>query len=451
MKYTPKKRGFLKTYLLFTIALLITLTGCSMPDKNDKKIDNKTQTAVVSTVNDKEYSLKETVILSRHNVRAPLSTKGSDLYKLTPHEWINWSSDASELSLLGGNLETLMGQYFRKYLVEKGLMAENEQPNKDSVRFYSNSMQRTIATAQYFSSGFLPIANIDVEYHNEIGTMDSVFNPQLTFMNKEFEKIALAEIAEMGGEKGLQGIEESLKEDYQLLADVLDLKESEKAKKEGYTEFPTDDLDIKLQLNKEPSMSGSLRVAAIAVDALVLQYYESTEIEKTAFGKELSYEQWESIAHISNMYSKVLFTAPSIAKNIAHPLLKELKGELTNNERRFSFLCGHDSNIASTLAALGVEQYELPNAIEKTTPIGVKLVMEKWEDKNSEEYITFKLIYLSVDQLRNLQVIDLTNPPMIYDLSLKGINKNKDGMYALNDVMGRFDEAISSYDRLKEL
>lgn len=173
-----KKSLFIKKMLLVLPAILLMFTGCTKSQDNIEK-DKGSSVEVVSKVNDKDYKLKEMVVLSRHNVRAPLSTKGSDLYKITPHEWIEWSSGASELSLLGGNLETLTGQYFRKYLVDKGLMVENEIPDKNAVRFYANSMQRTIATAQYFSSGFLPLANVDVEYHMEIGNMDPVFNPHL--------------------------------------------------------------------------------------------------------------------------------------------------------------------------------------------------------------------------------------------------------------------------------
>ena len=64
------------------------------------------------------YTLKEVVILSRHSIRSPLSTNGSALSRLTPHQWINWTSASSELTLRGGVLETMMGQYFRKWLVD---------------------------------------------------------------------------------------------------------------------------------------------------------------------------------------------------------------------------------------------------------------------------------------------------------------------------------------------
>ena len=94
------------------------------------------------------YSLKQVVVLSRHNIRSPLSGRSSRLQRITPHEWYHWSSAPSELSLRGGALETMMGQYFRKWLVSEGMMKENEIPAEGTMRFYANSLQRTIATAQ---------------------------------------------------------------------------------------------------------------------------------------------------------------------------------------------------------------------------------------------------------------------------------------------------------------
>ena len=65
-----------------------------------------------------------------------------------------------QLSLRGGVLETEMGQFFRKWVVEEGLLPDNYRPTGDEVLFYANSRQRTFATAKYFSAGFLPFANV---------------------------------------------------------------------------------------------------------------------------------------------------------------------------------------------------------------------------------------------------------------------------------------------------
>ena len=86
--------------------------------------------------------------MSRHNIRSPLSTNGSTLSQITSHKWHKWSAAPSELTLKGGILETMMGQYFRQWVVREGLMTENYLPKDGEIRVYANSMQRTIATAQ---------------------------------------------------------------------------------------------------------------------------------------------------------------------------------------------------------------------------------------------------------------------------------------------------------------
>ena len=384
------------------------------------------------------YTLKEVVVLSRHNIRSPLSGKKSTLRRITPHEWFQWSSAPSELSLRGGVLETMMGQYFRKWLVSEGLMKENEMPEEGAMRFYANSMQRTIATAQYFSSGMLPVANIRVEHHCEIGKMDPVFNPQLTDVTDDFRRQAMQEITAMGGEKGLNGISEKMADNFRLLEQVLDMKQSAACRQGDTCRFRTDDLQIHLVQNREPAMGGSFRLACQAADALVLQYYEESDAVKAAFGDTLSLEEWEKISEIKDWYGDVLFTAPVVAHQVAAPLLKTIAEELQTEGRKFAFLCGHDSNIGSVLAAIEAEDYSLPQTIEKKTPIGSKLVVEKWQDAKGQYFVSVNLVYQSTEQLRQLSLLDLNNPPVVFPLQLKGLTMNHDGLYPMDDVLQRF-------------
>lgn len=397
-----------------------------------------------------KYLLKEAVLLSRHNIRSPLSDKGSDLEQITPHKWFNWTSGPSELSLRGGQLETMMGQYFRKYFESEGLFEENAQPKDGEVRIYANSTQRTIATAHYFVSGMLPVADIAVEHKFAPSKMDPVFCPQLTFISEAFKEKALQQIQAMGGAKGFTGICEDLKDSYRVLENTLDLKNSEKARKEGFTKFRYDDLKIILEQNEEPKMKGSLKTATSASDAFILQYYEEKDPLKAGFGHKLSLKDWELISRIKDVYIDVLFTAPVVAVNVAHPLLKDIRKELTTDGRKFAFLCGHDSNIGSVLAALENEPYLLPDSIEKKTPIGSKLAIEKWLGRDGKEYVSLNLVYQSTTQLRERTSLDLKTQPVSYPIFLKGLEKNADGLYRLEDVLERFDKAISAYDDLPE-
>lgn len=396
-----------------------------------------------------KYTLKEVVILSRHNIRSPLSDNGSALGKLTPHRWTNWSAASSELTLRGGVLETMMGQFFRKWLVSEGLFTENYVPNADEVNFYANSMQRTIATAQYFSSGFMPIANVAVRHRYAPSKMDPVFFPRLTKVSEAFCSDAMNQIAAMGGKKGIRGINEGLEDSYRIIADVLDLKDSPACKSGETCAFDDYDTQIILKKGEEPAMKGSLKLANSASDAFILQHYEEADALKAAFGHDISISDWEKIARIKDVYGDVLFTAPVVAYNVAHPLLVYMNDELNSDARKFTFLCGHDSNIASVNAALEVEDYELPSSIEKKTPIGSKLVFEKWIDKSGNEFVAINLVYQTTEQLRNIEMLDLDHSPMVYQLQLKGLKLNADGLYSFEDVNGRFEKAIAAYDDIK--
>ena len=435
------KKGIIIGVILSFVLLILTFSACGKISDNKEK---QSGTTAGNALSRDGYKLDRVVILSRHNIRSPLSDKGSVLDTMTPNEWFSWSSDPSDLSLRGGTLETEMGQYFRKWLETEGLFPEDYRPDPEEVRIYANSKQRTIATAGFFKAGLLPVSNSAVEYHSDFDTMDPVFNPQLTFVSESYREDADKEIQELFGDT-IKGLDDN----YKLLSEVIDVHESEDWKTGKFTGFRTDDTVISLEENAEPSMTGSLKTACSISDALVLQYYEADD-SAAAFGRKLTDEEWEKIAEIKDVYGDVLFTAPDIAVNVAHPLLKEIDSELDTAGRRFTFLCGHDSNIASVLASLKAEEYDLPGAIEKRTPIGSKLVFCRWSDDSGKSYISLDLVYQSVDQLRDLTILDLKNPPEAVSIKLEGLSQNGDGLYEEDEFRQRLKDAINAYYDLEE-
>lgn len=387
------------------------------------------------------YAREEMVILSRHNIRSPLSAPGSVVSRITPHEWFAWSSVPGELSLRGGALEVEMGQFFREWLIAEGFIGKNAVPEKGTVRFYANSIQRTRATARSFAAGMFPMADLPVEQHTPLGTMDPVFNPVITKMTDSFLAKAHAEIEAMGG------LDAPVKANYALLEKVLDMRKAPAAAHDtlSFSQFPS---SIRFELNKEPIMGGGLKMATTASDALTLQYYEEADAVKAGFGHKLSFADWIALSGVKDWYQEMLFGVPSIAVNTSHPLLKELLSELRNPERRFAFLCGHDSNIGGILAALRAEPYSATKAIETKTPIGGKIVIEKFRGSDGRLYADLWLVYASAAQLRGLSLLSPSCPPMAIPLPLRGLVPNADGLYLLSDLEQRFEEAIDAYDQL---
>ena len=417
--------------------------------KDGDKSEAKTEAAALDFHKPgNDYKLQQVVVLSRHNIRAPLSTTGSALDQATPHKWIDWTANASELTMRGGALETMMGSYMRKWLESEQLIPENYRPENGAVRIYANGKQRTIATAQFFSSGLLPVANVDIETHAEYDKMDPVFSPSLTFMSDSYRDAALKEIGSMNGAKGIEDVASNLADSYALIEDVVDYKDSENYRSGQIKDLDTKDTKITLEQNKEPATEGSLKTACQLADALVLQYYEAPDAKAAAFGHDITDEQWKLISKSKDAYVDILYTAPLVATNVAHPLLDEIGKEMDTQGRAFTFLCGHDSNLASVLAALNVEEYELPGAIEVKTPIGSKLVFEKWTNANGEEFGRVRLMYQIVDQLRSGSMLSGAQSPESVDMSFKGLQKNADGLYSYNDLRAHIKAAADEYNNI---
>ena len=392
-----------------------------------------------------KYQLKEVVVMSRHNIRSPLTSGGAAYMRVTPHEWFKWSSPSSQLSLRGGVLETEMGQFFRKWVVSEGLLPDNYRPEGEEVLFYANSRQRTFATAKYFSAGFLPFANVEITHKLAEDKMDPMFTAKFTKMNDAYRQQVLGEIQALHG--GPQAWMAAQKPTLDLMEEVIDMAHSPAALSGDTLHFSFDNMTFKIEKDDEPRMTGGYTLANSVADALVLQCYESESM--TAFGHELTVEQWRAICGVKEVYDGLLFTTHAASVNLAHPLVSRIREELNRSDRKFMFLCGHDSNLASIGAALRFNYPETENALELHTPIGSKLVFEKWSD-GSEDYVAINMVFASVQQLQGRTLLSTDVPPMVLPVTVEGLTANSDGLYRFADLDARFAETMAEYDAIED-
>ena len=419
-----------------SIVILAAILCCSMAVKAQMKRSDDFRA---------RYELKEVVVMSRHNIRSPLSSGGAAYKRVTPHQWFQWSSPSSELSLRGGVLETEMGQFFRQWVVDAGLLPDNYRPEGDEVLFYANSRQRTFATAKYFSAGFLPFANVEITHKLQEDKMDPVFKPQFTKMNDKYRQQVISEMEALHG--GPQAWMQSVQPTLTLMEEVVDMAHSPAAQQGDTLHISFADTQFKIEKGDEPRMTGGYTLANSLADALLLQCYETESM--TAFGHELTTEQWRAICGVKEVYDGLLFTTHAAAVNLAHPLVSRIREELNRSDRKFMFLCGHDCNLASICAVLRMNLPETENALELHTPIGSKLVFEKWND-GTEDYVAINLVYASLSQLQGRKLLSLDEPPMVLPVTIDGLSANADGLYRLADVDARFAEAMAEYDAIED-
>ena len=95
-------------------------------------------------------------------------------------------------------------------------------------------------------------------------------------------------------------------------------------------------------------------------------------------------------------------------------------------------------------------EYLLPDTVEQHTPIGVKLVFERWVAENGAAFWKVSLVYQSTQQLRSMTPLTPENPPMKVAVQFMGVETNEDGMIAEEDLFALVDSAIDAYDELLE-
>ena len=435
----------MKKAILILLSLVLVIVSLSCFAETDPG-----QVQVEESFTDK-YTLEQVVILSRHQLRAPLSSNGSVPSDLTPHSWIQWSAGSSELTMKGGIEEASMGQYFRKWLAQEGLFPENTVPAEGEVRFSARDKQRCRATARYFAAGMFQLADIEVEYPGDAkGTVDFMA-PVLSYYSDEYAEAAVAQVAAMGGNAGFDGLREKTLDVIRLIMNTVDMMGSEAYQSGKYGDLLTDASGYKMEaVGLEPDITGAIKTAYQVADALLLQYYEDPDTVHAAFGHILTEDDWAAIGKFMTTCLEMKHGAPLVAVNVTHPLVQELEKELKNEQRKLCFFCAHDCTVLGTLTALRAELEVLPNSIETKTPIGVKLVFERRRDKNGQAWYRASLVYRSTEQIRSGEMLTLDNPPMTYYLTFEGVETNEDGLISEADFFRIFDRANDDFDALEE-
>lgn len=372
------------------------------------------------------HILKQTVILSRHNVRTPLS---KELAVISPKPWPNWSQEPGELTAKGALLEGYMGNYFALWLKNEGII-KNSCPDVNIFYAYANNKQRTIASAEAFADSAFP--NCDITVHHEVDdNLDPNFNPVIHNSSQEFNNLAKSEMMKKLSEVK---VERSLGK----MQDILHYKESDECKQKHHCDLIHDVTTIHdLVEGLEPEISGPLHIGNSAVDTFKMEYYEGFPINDVAWGLIKKPQDWDDLMDLNFAYHTVRFNTSVVATDIARPLIVYMRNIFENKqeEPKVTLLMGHDANLITVFCSLDFKPYVLPNQHE-STPIGGKVVFQKWYDEVNKKYLLkIEYIYQSSDQLRLADELDMKHPPQYLTLELNKCTIDENGFCPWEDFM----------------
>lgn len=360
--------------------------------------------------------LEQAVLLSRHNLRAPVVASGA-LANATPERWPGWDVGAGELTTKGGVLEAYMGRYMGQWLRQAQLLPASGCPRPADFHAHANSLQRTQATAQFFVAGAFPGCHVAVEQRMPLGTMDPLFDPVIHFGDAAFRKRALSAMQQALSASDLAPA-------LSVVEEITRYPQSAACKGHSDCHLALSDTTFSAEPGKEPRASGSLALASGLVDALLMEHYQGSGIPREGWGRLTTEAQWQALAQIRNRYQDILFGTPEVARDVAGPLLVRVDALLEDPASpKVTLLVGHDSNIGSVLAAMGIGDYSLPGQFEKT-PIGGLLQFERWRDRQSGgERFHLAYVYPTTAQLRDAVPLTDAQPPGRVALPLPGCDR----------------------------
>lgn len=348
--------------------------------------------------------LEQVVLLSRHNLRAPVVASGA-LAHATPEHWTPWDVSPGELTTKGGVLEVYMGRYIGQWLRQAQLLPGSGCPQRADFHAHANSLQRTQATAQFFVAGAFPGCHVEVEQRRALGTMDPLFNPVIHRDDADFRARALAAM-----QNALAAAD--LAPALSVVEEITRYPQSAACAGRSDCHLVPADTSFSAEPGKEPRASGSLALASGLVDALLMEHYQGSGMRRDGWGRLNTRAQWQALAQIRNLYQDILFGTAEVAQDVAGPLLTHVNALFADPASpKVTLLVGHDSNIGSVLAALGITDYTLPGQYEKT-PIGGLLQFERWRDRQTGgERFRLAYVYPTTAQLRGAQPLTEAQPP----------------------------------------
>lgn len=372
---------------------------------------------------EKSFKLQQVLILSRHNVRTPLSKNLADF---TPKKWPIWKEKSGYLTAKGALLEGYMGEYFSLWLQKQGLL-DAECPHEENFFVYANTAQRTMASAEAFVTKGFPSCNIKI--HHSPNGKDPIFNPVIHNTSSIFILDATDQMRLL-----LKSLH--LNSSYKDLEQILNYKQSEYCLTEHKCDFVTDMNKIIVKVGFKPNLEGPLKISKSVIDSFIMENYQGFPENEVAWGLLKNNDDWNYVLDLSKGYHSVIFNTTLIAKDLARPLLKFMREMILHKQYNITLLMGHDANIYTVLKSLDFKLYSLTNQYE-ITPAGGKLVFQKWlEEKSGAFYAKVDYVYQCTNQMREGKRLSLDNPPEYTSLQFEGCKADEAGFCPWDDFVG---------------
>lgn len=372
-----------------------------------------------------DTQLKQVIIFGRHGVRTPILPNSTlNAFSALPFPAFP-DSGIGVLTHNGGINETLLGGYFRLWLVQQGLLTGNDSADASFVYFRANAAPLIVGTAQAFAAGMLPSTRVNI---NSIAppASDPLFNPVDAGVALLDYGMAVAAVnGRLGG--NAQSLAFAYAPELALTRSVLfDYPVSQtpipvaSADKYDVTSLP---ISVAAGNSTLPVDLGGLAMVAGAIDPFVMEYADGLPDSEIGWG-QLTAGGIGQTFRLYNLLLDLEFATPYLARlqssNATSHMVRSLVQAATGNamtgalgkpSTKVIVLVASNTNLTG-LASLFHLDWLLPGYEAGVCAPGGALVLELRQSQSTGEYIVrASYIAQTMDQLRNRAVLTLDTPP----------------------------------------
>lgn len=378
-------------------------------------------------------TLKQIIIFGRHSTRSPTNTP-AELAKYAANPYPEFEVGPGCLTANGKKAARLLGAYFRQYLLAQGLLTGNEEQDLSHSYFRSNTKQRSWLTAKGFGKGLITNVNAPVHSYN-IGETDPVFDPIKAGVAQVDANVA-AQQAQALYNSGA-ALASAYSGEYSLIRSALFNNLPVPPGKEDPTTIP-----ITLTANSSPRTGKVIEVGGLAkvkscADPFMMQYADNFLMNAVAWGR-LTRDQISQDTRLVVLFENIQTRMPYLKKvqssNAASHILRTMQqaikgvnffGAFGNAKSKMVVVISSDTFVQGLGGLLNVH-WQLPEYQPDYCALGGAIVFELRQVIGATDSYLVRVYYTAqtLDQLRNLTRLSISNPPATIQLLVPGGSKS---------------------------
>ena len=380
--------------------------------------------------------LKQIIIFGRHGVRSP-TVSPADYAGLSPRPYPDFGVPPGYLTTHGWQGESLLGAYYRNYLLHERLLTGGVKWDAAGSYFRANSIQRSNASAAAFGAGLFDGMAVPVHSY-PLGQPDPAFDPISA-------NVATVDAARAAGEvrqvfNSGAALASAYSAEFSLIRSVLfDYQngvDPPPATPPGIVD--TTALPIPLEAVKTRLAAGNVVdvggvfATVVAADPFVMEYTAGLPLSTVGWG-HLPLDRLSQQTRLITLAFNLTFTTPYLnqvqSSNAASHVLRSMEqavihdrvpGAFGGPESRVNVIVSSDAYVIGLAGMLGL-LWQLPGYQPDFCAPGGALVFELRQLPTSGEYLVRAFFTAQTwDQLRNLTPLTLDAPPASVQLLIPG-------------------------------